>query len=151
TASYATALWFASVTPSYYDQNAFRPDRETDTRSLTLAAGITPTSWLTVSPSYTFTRTRDFTTGADTDTHVPTLTARLELVPTLLPFDTQGSYIATADDRNTIDTDPLAGLVRLTLNLKRFFPGSLAPAATVRANYARTKDHLVATNSREDY
>lgn len=151
TASYAMPLWFASLTPSYYDQDATRPDRETDTRSLTLALGITPASWFTVSPSYTFTQTRDFTSGADTDTHVPSLTARLELVPNLVTLDTQGSYVATADDRNTIDTETLAGLLRLTVNLKRFLPGSLAPAASVRANYARTKDHLVATNSREDY
>ncbi len=149
--SYSAPLWFASLVPAYQLQDAIGPDSETDTRSITFALGLTPAPWLTVSPSYTFTRTRALATHTITDSHVPTLTARVELVPGLLTFDTQSSYTTSSDNKDAVDTTTLAGLARLTLSLKRFFPGGIAPAVSVRADYNRTTDRLVATNRREDY
>jgi hypothetical protein len=151
TLSYATPAWFASVSPSYSVQEAMRPSRETDTRAIAVAAGITPASWLTVSPSYAFTRTRDFSTDTTVDTHVPTLTARLDVVPGLVTLDTQSSYVEMSDSTGTIDTGTIAGLARVTLSLKRFFPGGVSPAVGVRVNYSRIIDEIVTSNSREDY
>jgi hypothetical protein len=149
--SYATPTWFATVAPGYFTQRSYVPHRSTDTRSLTVAAGVTPFSWLTVSPSYTFTRTRDFDTHATTDTHVPTLTGRVELVPGWVTADTQTSWVVTSDNKATVDTTTLATLGRLSLSLARLFPGGIAPAISTRATYTRTLDRFVATNRREDY
>ena len=149
--SYGTRRWFASVVPSYNAQDARFPDRETDTRALTLVSGLTPVAWLSVSPSYAFARTRDFSTHTTVDTHVPTLTARLELLPGLVTFDTQSSYTTTVDNKDAVDSGILAGLARLTVSLKHVLPGAVAPALGLRVNYNRTTDDVVATNRREDY
>jgi hypothetical protein len=151
TLSYATPLWFASVSPSYSIQEAMRPSRESDTRAIAVAAGITPASWLSMSPSYTFTRTRDFATDTTIDTHVPTLTARLELVPDLVTLDTQSSYVETSDNRGTVDTGTIAALARLNVSLKRYVPSGISPAVGLRVNYNRVIDEVVTSNSRDDY
>jgi hypothetical protein len=144
--TYFTPLWFASLVPSYESQVAHDPDTRTSFEALTFAAGYTPTSWLSVSPSYTLIRAHDRATDALTESNVPTLTAHVELMPELLAFDVQSSYSSTRDDRDTIDTTFISGLAQLSLSLKRYFPGGLAPAVGLRTRYARTLDHLQPAN-----
>jgi hypothetical protein len=138
--SYFTPLWFASVAPSYQSQVADDPHNRTSFESVTIAGGLTPASWLTISPSYTLIRSHDQTSDSVTESHVPTLTAHIELFPDVLAFDTQSSYSSTRDNRDTIDGAFISALAQLTLSLRRWSPGGVAPAIGLRTRYERAMD-----------
>jgi hypothetical protein len=139
-------------TQASYSKMNDRTETDNDTTVTTLtftSSYFTPANSIT--PTFSFNRSKTHITDVITDTYTITLDLRTLFMRERASFDIGGTYNIIKADDDSIDSNTLDAHFRLAYSMKDFFKGYMNPVIAIRSTYLKVTDEIYPSSNRDEF
>lgn len=141
-------LWSVGVEGDYsYEDDRTGTDYDTSSKGARLSASYSGER-ISLSPSYSFNRFKDHSTGIETDTSTTGLAVFFNIYKGLT-LEGNGNYTHIADNADTADQDEYSGNLQLAYNFESPVKGFLSPGLLLWVEHRSSKDKIADSSSGE--
>ncbi len=138
--NYMKEPWNIGLQASHSIQND-RTDGGSDTTTTTYT--LIPAylaEHVSISPNFTFNRSKHHLTGVSTDTYTVNLELRGDVFHKRVTYELAGTYNNVKSSDGTVEQDTLQTNFRLSYHLSKIFQGFLNPSVGIKGLYNKTND-----------
>jgi hypothetical protein len=104
-----------------------------------------------ITPAFSFNRSKTHITDIITDTYTITLDIRTLFLRERASFDIGGTYNIIKANDNSVDSHTLDAHFRLAYSMKDFFKGYLNPIIAIRSTYLKITDEIYPSSNRDEF